>query len=107
MVLEKIAKELNVLVSKRGFIGRFGGDEFIIIYPNITEYDEIWNECHLAIAKVAECSFTDYPWLSVTITMGVSRFPENDTVYENLFTFADKAKVKSRKDTLRIFTAKN
>jgi len=91
IVLEKIAHELNELVTKRGFIGRFGGDEFIIIYPNITEYDEIWNECHRTIAKVAECSFTDYPWLSVTITMGVSRFPENATVYEQLFSFADKA----------------
>lgn len=90
-VLEKIAFEINELISETGFIGRYGGDEFIVVYPNITEYDEIWNECHKVIASVADCSFEDLPWLSITVTMGIARFPENEIVYENLFQLADKA----------------
>lgn len=91
MVLKQVASELNSLISKIGFIGRYGGDEFIIILPNIVDYNEVWNECHKILARVADCSFSDYPWLSITITMGITRFPENASDFEKLFVMADKA----------------
>ena len=96
-VLQKVAKEINTVVAEKGFVGRYGGDEFIIVFPKIIDYDAIVGECQKIIAAVANSTFSDASWLSVTITMGVARFPENAQTYENIFNFADKALYRGKR----------
>lgn len=91
MVIQIIAQRIKDGVGKKGFVGRFGGDEFILLIPDIVEYDEIWQVCREIHAQFGNFSVPDYPAIFITITTGLSRFSIDGSSYEELFEKADKA----------------
>ena len=91
-VLQEVSRRLSQFISNfGGIIGRFGGDEFILVFPKIVSYEDIWKKCHDLLFSINECLFTDVEGLCITITMGVARYPENECSYEKLLDIADKA----------------
>lgn len=87
-----------------GVVGRFGGDEFILIMENIVEYEQVWNIARTVRSSVDNLVFTfagkvDYSNI-VTLTLGVSRFPLDGETLEEILEKADKAlyrgKIKGR-----------
>ena len=89
--LYEIAQRMGVILGDRGVLGRYGGDEFIMVAPNVVEYDDVWQLWH----KMNECTkklkSKDLNELSMTVTMGCSRFPMDSTNIDGLFELADKA----------------
>lgn len=90
-VIAEFAKRLHKTVGSKGTVGRFGGDEFVIVYPNIVAYDEVWQECKRIMEELSHKDMDCVPGLFVTVTEGVARFPENAATYEMLLETADKA----------------
>lgn len=90
-VLKTLADTIRQTVGDRGAIGRFGGDEFIIVLPNITEYDQVWEMFHSLNVSIGKLKFEKAPDLSATITNGASRFPLDAKDYEELLHTADRA----------------
>jgi len=90
-VLIEVAERLKEVVGEKGTVARFGGAEFLIVYPDIVAYEKIWQECRQILAIVNECEIHDVAGLFVSVTVGVSRFPENESSYEGLLETADKA----------------
>ena len=90
-VLREFAARIHHAVGDAGTVGRFGGDEFIIVYPDIVEYDEVWKNCKKIGDALSSKEISVVPGLFVTVTQGVARFPENAEKYENLIDTADKA----------------
>lgn len=91
-VLQRVSAQISEFLSGvGGSIGRFGGDEFLLVLPRITEYDAVWKKCHELVALINKIVFSDISGLAITITMGVARYPENEKSYERLFEIADKA----------------
>ena len=43
-VLMTVAEILSKIVKNIGVVGRYGGDEFIFVFPNIVEYDDVWQQ---------------------------------------------------------------
>ena len=94
IVLKSVANSLIDYVSNKGVVGRFGGDEFIIILNGKYEYDEI----HTIINGMyynntvyrryrglgAVCPF-------ITSTIGSACYPKDATNYDDLFLDMDKA----------------
>ena len=37
-VLIEVAERIKKVIEGKGFVGRFGGDEFLIVFPKITYY---------------------------------------------------------------------
>lgn len=91
LVIQIIANKLKDEVKDIGVVGRFGGDEFYIILPDITEYDKVWQACHEIHTCFENFSVPDYPSIFITVTIGLSRFPKDGSTYEELFEKADKA----------------
>ncbi len=91
IVLHDGAQFLVDLVKERGVVGRFGGDEFMIIVPEITDYNDVWNLCHSITFGVGGVTFKGYPSISLSYTIGVARFPLDADSYEDMFSYADKA----------------
>lgn len=91
LVITIIANKLKKAFDGKGIVGRFGGDEFYVIMPNVVEYDEVWQACHDTFVEFEQFSVPDYPAISITITIGLSRAPEDGTDFEMLFEKADKA----------------
>lgn len=97
-VLKAVGKSLKDHVDGKGFVGRYGGDEFIFVFPYITDYDTVW-KVFFNILKSSYDLVFDKP-ISISYTMGAARYPLNTTNIDELFTLADKAlyrgKIKGR-----------
>lgn len=87
-VLSKVAEILKSVIGVRGVVGRFGGDEFMVVYEGI-DSETTLRRILSTIGKNVEWAFNDVEGLSVTFSTGVSKFPEDGTTYEELFQKAD------------------
>ena len=99
-VLKVVAKSIQEESKDFGIVGRYGGDEFIFIFPEKSEYNEVWH-CGLKILKsTMDLYVKALPDTTITYTMGISRSPIDSTNSDELFELADKAlyrgKIKGR-----------
>lgn len=106
--LKEIAKRLESFTTDGSITGRFGGDTFIIILPNICDKSEIVGAIRKRIDRIAEPVMYGEVELMVTASIGVSVFPEDGDTTEVLIRNADTAmhKVKdSGRNSYQFFTA--
>lgn len=99
-VLGKIANIINANLNGRGFAGRFGGDEFYIFTNNVND-EETLRILLTTMRKELQYAFdSKIEDFGVTLSVGVSLFPNDGNDYEELFRKADKclylAKEKGR-----------
>lgn len=90
-VLTCVAQFLADMLGDRGVVGRFGGDEFMLVCEGINEYDDVWEIGHEINMNIGDLKFPNKKLPPVTITMGVARFPIDSTDYEEFWSLADKA----------------
>lgn len=72
-------------------IGRYGGDEFLIFVPNISYYFDVKEICSKIRKEVVKIYYDEIKSFSVSVTMGVTRFPEDGNTIDVLIKKADKA----------------
>lgn len=87
-VLIYLAKNMQDIVLEKGVCCRFGGEEFIILLPNV------YTEEAAAIAEVLreKCAVTNSPCgRPVTLSAGVATYPEMAKTAEELIVAADEA----------------
>lgn len=91
---DKVLKLISSVVASRlrsvDFVGRYGGEEFIILMPetDINSAYGVLDKIRASIAKTP-FHFKDEP-LQITLSFGLASFQENDTI-EDVFTRADEA----------------
>lgn len=80
--------------NKSDIVARIGGDEFIIVRPDIYSRDELREFCRDLIASV-EIHISeivgDILEQSVTVSIGIAQFPEDGNDFLTLYNAADKA----------------
>ena len=91
-VLQAAARRLRRHIGKIGQVGRWGGEEFVVILPGITKTDALM----LAEQLRRDLSFSDLAGIPVTASFGVSAYRVGDDTSE-LFGRADQ----------RLYEAKN
>ena len=89
--LYEISRRIDEIIGEKGIVGRYGGDEFIMVVPNVVEYDSVWELWHSMNECTKKLKSKDLNELSMTVTMGCSRFPQDSTNIDGLFELADKA----------------
>ncbi len=87
-VIRRAAEIMQVLVGQRGVIGRFGGDEYVILLEKVETRDRL-KTLLKTIAKEFALAFD--PKIHVTASIGVSEYPVDGSEYEELMRKADKA----------------
>ncbi len=90
-LLVNIARRLKSSLRKADLIARLGGDEFAICYSNIKTHEDIVLLCQILINKVSQPMFLDKHQCNVTISIGVSMYPEHGTDYDTLMHVADSS----------------
>ncbi len=96
LVLSDIANKLKEHFRSRDIIGRVGGDEFIVFAENITDIKVIEEKAK----KIAEAFNNTYSGedeeYKVSGSIGVARYPDDGSSYEDLYKSADKALYQSK-----------
>lgn len=90
-VLAKIAENFIQHMSEIGVVGRFGGDEFIMVVPKIVDYDCIWKVCKEICFSVNKIKIDALLGSSMSNTMGLSRYPADGEDRDILMLKADRA----------------
>jgi diguanylate cyclase (GGDEF)-like protein len=92
-VLRAVATILQRSVRASDVLGRFGGDEFILVFTR-TATEAIAERLQALVEAVASADFTaDAPGISVTVTVGAvcHRFsPASEVSYDDLLKTADR-----------------
>lgn len=102
-VLENIGKDLINYTDGKGLVGRFGGDEFVIIIFEHNNYDKIHDfyagmyHNNTVLRKLFK---TGNHEIFITGTVGSASFPDDGKTYDELFAMSDKTlyrgKIKGR-----------
>lgn len=90
-VLKKIADTIKLSLDGKGVVGRFGGDEFIIVIEGKNDYQEIWDICHNINLEVTKLKASQLDTNSISLTTGIARFPIDSLKPDTLLELADKA----------------
>lgn len=89
-VIGQVASILNSTMNGRGIVGRFGGDEFFLFTNWINSEMEL-RAVLTSLRKQVQSTFENQEkGCKVTLSIGVSRAPEDGRSYEELFKKADK-----------------
>lgn len=90
-VLSKVSEVMRGVVDSRGMVGRFGGDEFMLVLDGVSSEEEL-RRILKTISKNIQWKYEDIrEILAITTSCGVARFPDDAAGFEDLFKKADKA----------------
>ena len=101
-VLKKVASIIQNEVREDGLVGRFGGDEFLVLFYNAYDMENM-RERLRSIKNSVASSFVKTEAgedISITLSIGCAAYPKDADNYEDLFALADfalyRAKEKGR-----------
>lgn len=93
-VLVDVAARLMDYVGDRGVVGRYGGDEFLIVYLGKSTYDDTYEFVRNIYGEnsvLRRTVFLNNINPMITGTIGAASFPKDDLSSQNLFNKVDKA----------------
>jgi diguanylate cyclase (GGDEF)-like protein len=97
-VLKRVAVILERILRKTDLIARFGGEEFIIMLPEISmdQSGKVANKLRQEIEKITFEHEDTLPGGHITISIGFSVFPEDSREPQKLIQFADEALYRAK-----------
>ena len=95
-LLNTIAIRLKSIVPKGSQICRFGGDEFVIIVPDLADKKKCGMFAEKIIEKVSMPVLLDGHQIIVGATVGISLGPDDANEPNNLLKFSDAALYKAK-----------
>ncbi|HEX9390292.1 MAG TPA: EAL domain-containing protein [Usitatibacteraceae bacterium] len=107
-VLRDIARRLSKVVREGDTVSREGGDEFVIVLPNLAKPEAaqiVANKVLIELAKPIDVSGHE---LTVTASIGISHYPNDATDVQQLLKHADSAMYQAKdsgRNTSRFFTS--
>ena len=89
-LLIEVSKRLKNLIREEDTLSRQGGDEFVLVLPNVTAEGaaHVAKKLHQAIEQAIKVKENE---LVITASIGIAMFPEDGTDMETLFKCADAA----------------
>lgn len=94
-IIKTVASNMKRCTEGIGEVGRFGGDEFFMVFNNITEEElrDVFRNLKKNVSEECKTLFVaaKKPEIDVTLSVGTVSSPLNGTDYDKLFAMADKA----------------
>ena len=106
-VLMSVANRLEEAADGIGFVARWGGDEFTLVYESAQSAHELHDFGHSLTAAFDKLVSVDDRELSISVSVGVSLFPEHEIEPEALLRAADSALFRAKelgRNQLAVFT---
>lgn len=89
-VLTKVSEIMKSVLDFRGVAGRFGGDEFMIVFEGV-ESEKALRQILGAMNRRIQWAFNEVEGLTITTSIGIVKYPEDGLSYDELFQKADKS----------------
>ncbi|MDE5766506.1 MAG: GGDEF domain-containing protein [Clostridia bacterium] len=96
IVISQMAAYFVKMSGKQGVVARYGGDEFIILCEDVSEYNDVWKIGHEINMRIGGIVFEGIPNLAITVSMGIARFPLDANTPQKLMETADKALYRAK-----------
>jgi diguanylate cyclase (GGDEF)-like protein/putative nucleotidyltransferase with HDIG domain len=102
-VLCAVGKALRLGCREYDYVGRMGGDEFVLLLPGLAEQDvqEKISQMELAAAEAAR---TVCPEAMISLSAGQARYPEDGNKTEQLLSVADQRMYQAKQAFKRKIT---
>jgi diguanylate cyclase (GGDEF)-like protein/PAS domain S-box-containing protein len=91
MFLRAVSERLKGIVREVDTVSRPGGDEFLLLFPDIAHIEAVTSIIKKIINKLSEVFTLSDKELYITASIGVSVFPENGNDAESIVKQADTA----------------
>lgn len=96
-LLKTVAERLIMAVRETDTVCRMGGDEFVVLLPEIDGPEDVERVCQKIIELIGKPVVVGLNSLSVTPSIGISIAPEDGTTPEHLIKHADIAMYHAKK----------
>jgi diguanylate cyclase (GGDEF)-like protein len=96
-LLQVIASRLAQLLEGRNAVARMGGDEFMVIMPDLTYQEEAIALAQQLLATVAEAIEIEGHEIHITACIGISLFPRDGRDADRLIKHADAAMSEAKR----------
>jgi diguanylate cyclase (GGDEF)-like protein/PAS domain S-box-containing protein len=106
LLLKNVAQRLKSCLGSRDTIARIGGDEFIIMIPDLSNPKESALVAEKIILALTSPFFIERHELYITVSIGVSHYPTDGDNGELLIRYADQAMYRAKergKDNYQIY----
>lgn len=107
-VLRDIAKRLSKVVREGDTVSREGGDEFVIVLPDLDKPETAQVVANKILAELTKPFEISGHELTVTASIGISHYPNDATDVQHLLKHADSAMYQAKdagRNTARFFTS--
>ncbi len=98
LVLKGITSIVNRCIRDVDIFARYGGEEFVVILPQTpqVEVTKIGERIREQVENAVFGGFGGVPELKVTISVGISSFPENGRPHDELLSVVDQALYRAK-----------
>ncbi|RBW68915.1 sensor domain-containing diguanylate cyclase [Bacillus taeanensis] len=97
VLLQEVGERIKSTVRSQDVAARYGGDEFVILFPDITSKEHAAQAAKRLIEVLNEAYLVKGKTLSVGASVGISFFPSHGETAEELLKHADLAMYQSKK----------
>lgn len=103
-LLVKLAQSLSLVLRKMDTLSRRGGDEFVVLLPEVRSPSEVSAVCEKLLATLREPIWVADREVHVSASMGVAMYPVDAKNAEALLQLADVAMYRSKQEGRRCYT---
>ena len=97
LFLREMGQKLKTAIRNEDTLARMGGDEFILVLPELTDREDAETLAQKLIKLGGEPLILDGNEIKSTFSIGISLFPDDGSDYESLLNKADKALYEAKR----------
>jgi diguanylate cyclase (GGDEF)-like protein len=98
LLLQDVAKRIRGLLHEVDTVSRIGGDEFVLVLPEIQSEKAAANIAKRIIESLEQPYLIEGHLVSVTPSIGISLYPAHGTEVEMLINHADSAMYRAKQN---------
>lgn len=108
-LLQEVGKRLTKSLRKTDTVARMGGDEFMLLFPDISKSEAVTRLAKKILESMRKPFMLDGRKIYITASIGISIFPKDGAVPNTLIKRADMAMYKAKesgRDNYRYYRAR-